>query len=54
MYYYDVCEPGYWWLTTAIEVLAVKMLIGVSLWFVKQLLGIRKNRLGIALQVRQK
>jgi len=54
MYYYDVCEPGYWWVTTAIEVLVVLMLIGVSLWFIKRLLGIRKNRLGITLQARQK
>ena len=54
MYYYDVCEPGYWWVTTAIEVLLVLMLIGVSLWVTKHLLGIRKNRLGITLQARQK
>ena len=54
MYYYDVCEPGYWWVTTAIEVLVVLMLIGVSLLVIKHLLGIRKNRLGITLQARQK
>ena len=54
MYYYDVCEPGYWWVTTAIEVLVVLMLIGVSLWVIKQLLGIRKNRLEITLHARQK
>ena len=54
MYYYDVCEPGYWWVTTAIEVLLVLMLIGVSLWVTKHLLGIRKKWLGITLQARQK
>ena len=54
MYYYDVCEPGYWWVTTAIEVLVVLILIGLSLWVIKNLLGIRKNRLGITLQARQK
>jgi len=54
MYYYDVCEPGYWWVTTAIEVLVVLMLIGLSLWVIKNLLGIRKNRLGITFQARQK
>ena len=54
MYYYDVCEPGYWWVTTAIEVLVVLMLIGVSLLVIKHLLGIRKNRLRITLQARQK
>jgi len=23
MYYYDVCEPGYWWVTSAIEVIFI-------------------------------
>ena len=49
-----MCEPGYWWVTTAIEVLVVLMLIGVSLWVIKHLLRIRKNRLGITFQARQK
>jgi len=49
-----MCEPGYWWVTTAIEVLVVLMLIGVSLLVIKHLLGIWKNRLGITLQARQK
>ncbi|MFL2812112.1 MAG: hypothetical protein ACJ0BV_11600 [Paracoccaceae bacterium] len=40
MYYYDVCEPGYWWVTTAIEVIFVMLLIVVALWIVRQWLGI--------------
>jgi hypothetical protein len=27
MYYYDVCEPGYWWVTTAIEVVFILVIL---------------------------
>ena len=27
MYYYDVCEPGYWWVTTAIEVAFILVIL---------------------------
>ena len=43
MYYYDVCEPGYWWVTTAIEVIFVMLLIVVALRIVKQVLGIKNE-----------
>ena len=38
-----VCTAGDWWVTSAIDVIFVMVLIGVGLWIVKQGLGIRKN-----------
>ena len=38
-----VCTAGDWWVTSAIDVIFVMVLIGVALWIVKQGLGIRKN-----------
>ena len=35
MYYYDVCEPGYWWVTTAIEVVFVLTILALTLWIIK-------------------
>ena len=41
MYYYDVCEPGYWWVTTAIEAVFVLAILTLILWIIKLGLGIR-------------
>ena len=38
-----VCTAGDWWVTSAIDVIFVMLLVGVALWIVKQGLGIRKN-----------
>lgn len=35
MYYYDVCEPGYWWVTTAIEVVFVLVILALTLWIIR-------------------
>ena len=35
-----VCTAGDWWVTSAIDVIFVMVLIGVGLWIVKQCLGI--------------
>ena len=43
MYYYDVCEPGYWWVTTAIEVVFVMIIVAIALWIVKLCTGIYAN-----------
>ena len=43
MYYYDVCEPGYWWVTTAIEVVFVLTILALILWIIKLGIGIRTN-----------
>ena len=40
MYYYDVCEPGYWWVTTAIEVIFVMLIFAIALWIYKLITGI--------------
>ena len=40
MYYYDVCEPGYWWVTTAIEVIFVMLIFAIALWIYKLINGI--------------
>ena len=41
MYYYDVCEPGYWWVTTAIEVVFVLTILALILWIIKLGIGVR-------------
>jgi len=40
MYYYDVCEPGYWWVTTAIEAVFLLTILALTLWIIKLGLGI--------------
>ena len=37
MYYYDVCEPGNWWVTTAIEVVFILTIIYLSIKIYKLL-----------------
>ena len=41
--YGNVCTASNWWVTTAIDVIFVMVIIGVALWIIKQALGIRKN-----------
>ena len=40
MYYYDVCEPGYWWVTTEIEAVFLLTILALILWIIKLGLGI--------------
>ena len=35
MYYYDVCEPGYWWVTTSIEAVFLLTILALTLWIIK-------------------
>ena len=45
MYYYDVCEPGYWWVTTAIEVIFVMLILAIALWIYKLIAGIYVSKI---------
>ena len=44
MYYYDVCEPGYWWVTTAIEIIFLMLIFAIALWIYKLITGIYANK----------
>ena len=43
MYYYDVCEPGYWWVTTAIEVVFVLVIPALTLWIIRLGIDIKRK-----------
>ena len=41
--YYNVCTSGYWWVTTAIDVIFVMIIVALALWIFKLCTGIFAN-----------